>query len=164
MGQILCQSFPKNSAPPNTFVLDFWPLDLQENTFLLFTATKFEVTCNSSHRRLILTNSQNTLLHFSIQCGCIFLLRLIFNIIASLCVSLSQRTSSQVSAFPGVSMCIYTHEVHLSICYLLFYSLLILLPYHILGSSRVETTSDSLLAPRTNHTRTSVQEMPVELT
>lgn len=122
MGQILCQSFPKNSAPPNTFVLDFWPLDLQENTFLLFTATKFEVTCNSSHRRLILTNSQNTLLHFSIQYGCIFLLRLIFNIIASLCVSLSQRTSSQVSAFPGVSMCIYTHEVHLSICYLLFYS------------------------------------------
>lgn len=37
----------------NTLISKLWPLELRENTFLMFYATKFVVTCYGSPRNLM---------------------------------------------------------------------------------------------------------------
>lgn len=52
-------SLQKESAPghtdfsPGKLIMDFWPPEVQENTFVFFKATKFVVICYSVNGKLM---------------------------------------------------------------------------------------------------------------
>ena len=54
-GWIQAQTLQRAHSPANTWVWDFWPLELEADTFVLFSAILFVVICSSSHRILTYT-------------------------------------------------------------------------------------------------------------
>lgn len=51
--QGLVQSVRRDYDPADVSILDFWPLELCENKFMLFSATEFVVICQADLQRLI---------------------------------------------------------------------------------------------------------------
>lgn len=61
-GSTLPDSFQRERGPADTWISNFWPLELSDNKFLLFLTSQFVILCFGSPGKLILYPNPNIML------------------------------------------------------------------------------------------------------